>query len=73
MAGRTLGSGLGRGRSRKHGLSPRTHTLSTTSTAPASTTPASDGSSVPPNPHTQEFIMIPNLGYHNLGPQPSFP
>ena len=45
----------------------------TTSTAPASTTPMSDGCSVPPGPHTQEFVMIPNPGYHNSGPQPLFP
>ena len=28
---------------------------------------------VPPGPYTQEFVMIPNPRYHNLGPQPLFP
>ena len=72
MAGQTHGSRRGRGRSRKHGLPTHTHALITTSTAPTSTTPVGDGSSVPPGPYTQEFVMIPNPGYHNLGPQLSF-
>ena len=73
MAGRTPGFGRGRGRPRKHGLPPCTRASPTTSTFPASTIPASDGSSVPPVPHTHEFVMIPNFGYHNLEHHPSFP
>ena len=72
MAGRTPGFRRGRYRSRKHGLPLHTRAPPTTFTAPASTTPTSDGYSVPPGPHTQKFVMIPNLGYHNSGPQPSF-
>ena len=66
------GSRRGRGRLRKHGLPPRTHAPPTTSTTPTLTTPTSDGCFVPPGPHIQEFVMIPNPGYHNSGPQPSF-
>ena len=72
MAGRTPGSGRGRGKPRKHGLSPCTRALPTTSTLPASTTPTSDRCSVPPDPHSQEFVMIPNSRYHNSEPQSSF-
>ena len=73
MARRAPGSGRGRGRPRKHSLPSRTRAPPTTSTAPASTTPVSDGSSVSPSPHTQKFVIIPNSGYYNLEPQPSFP
>ena len=66
------GSRQGRGRPRKNGLTPRTCAPPTTSAAPASIIPASDGSFIPPGPHTQKFVMIPNLGYHSLGPQLSF-
>ena len=71
MAGRTPSSRRGRGRPRKHGLPPAPRTPPTTSTTPASTTSAG-GSSVPPSPYTQEFVMIPNPGYHNSEPQPLF-
>ena len=56
IAGRTSGSRRGRGRLRKHGLPSRTRTASTTLV---------NGSFVLPGPQTQEFVMIPNLGYHN--------
>ena len=72
MARRGPGSGWGRGRLRKHDLPPRTRAPSTTSTMPASTTPATNASSAIPgySPHFQEFVMIPNPGYVELGPQP---
>ena len=73
MAGQAPSSGRGRGRPRKHDLLPHTKALPTTSTTLASTTPTSDGSSIPPGPHTEEFVMIPNPGYHNSEPQPSPP
>ena len=72
MAGRIPGFRRGRYRPRKHGLPPHTCAPPTTFTASASTTPASDGSSVPPGPYTQKFVMMPNLRYHNSRPQPSF-
>ena len=71
MARRTPSSGRGKGRPRKHGLPPHTCTAPTTSSTPASTTPVG-GSFVPPGPHTQEFVMIPNIDYHNSELQPSF-
>ena len=71
MVGWTPGSRRGRGRLRKHGLPPRTRSPPTTSTAPASTTLAG-GSSVPHGPHIQEFVMMPNPGYHNSKTQLSF-
>ena len=69
MTGRTPSSGGGRGRGRptKHDLPPRTRTAPITSSTPASTTPVG-GSSVSPGPHTPEFVMIPNPGYHNSEP-----
>ena len=74
IAGQGPGSGQSRGRSRKHGLSPRTHCPATTPTAPVSTTPttAATSASLGHSPHTQEFVMIPNPGYVELWPQPSF-
>ena len=72
MTGWTPSYGQGRDRSRKHGLPPRTRAPpTTTSIVSASTTPVSDGCSVPPGPHTQKFVIIPNPGYHNSGPRPS--
>ena len=72
MVRRTPGFGRGRGKPRKHGLPPRICDPPTIYIVPASTTPASDASSVPPGLHTQEFVMIPNPGYVESGPQPSF-
>ena len=71
IAGRTLGSGRGRGKPKKHDLPPCTRTPPTAITTPVSTT-LEGGSFVPPGPHTQEFIMTPNLGHHNSEPQPLF-
>ena len=68
MVGRTPASGQGRGGLRKYGLPPCICVPSTTSTAPASTTLVSDAFSVSLGPHTQELVMILNLGYHNLEP-----
>ena len=73
MSRRTPDSRRDRDRLRKYGLPPNIRAPPTTSTTLASTTPSSDGSSVPPSSHTQEFVMISNPGYHNPEPQPSFP
>ena len=71
MAG--LGSNSKRGRGRLEPWpNPHTYTPPTTSNVSTSTTPTT---STPPGrpPHGQEFVMIPNLGYVELGSQPSFP
>ena len=72
MAGQTPSSRRCRGRPRKHGLPPRTHITPITSSTPPSTTLVG-GSSFILGPYTQKFVLIPNLGYRNLEPQPSFP
>ena len=75
MAGWGPSSEWGSNRSRKHGLPFRTHAPSTTSTMPVSTTPSTTTTFTPLGhpPYTQEFVMIPNPGYVESGPQPSFP
>ena len=75
MAGWEFGFGWGKGRPRKYSLLSRTHAPSTTSTAPASTTPTIATTSTPPSHclYIQEFVMIPNFGYLEPRPQPSFP
>ena len=62
------------GRPRKHDLSHRTRAPPTTSTAPVSTTPTTTTTSTifGHSPHIQEFVIIPNLEFVELGPQPSF-
>ena len=70
MAGQGSGSGRSRSKSRKHGLHFRTQAPPTTSTAPESTI----ASTPPGHPlHGQEFIMIPNPRYMELGSQLSLP
>ena len=72
MVGQGSGSGRGRGRSGKHGLPSHTQAPPTTSTPPTSMAATT---STPPGrpPHVQEFVMIPNPGYMELGSQSSFP
>ena len=74
VVGPAPGSRQGRGRLRKYSLPLCTHAPSTTSAMPASSAPATDASSAPSghSPHTQKFVMIPNFGYVESRPQPSF-
>ena len=71
MARQEHGSGLDKGRPRKHGLPPHTRAPPTNSTTLVSTTTPSFAP-LGHSPHTEEFVMIPNLGYVESGPQPLF-
>ena len=75
MVGWGFSSGWGRDRLRKHGLPHRTRALPITSAAPMSTTPTIATTSTPLGHllHTQEFIMITNLGYVKPRSLLSFP
>ena len=74
MVGRGSGSRQGKGRLEAWST-PCTHGPPTTSNAPISATPITATTSTPPScpPQSQEFVMIPNPRYVELGFQPSFP